>query len=288
MSTGAESSRPGRLTLVAGAGYTGQRILDRLPGGSAVGLRRTSTGAAQCPVVDLDAADELPIDLPAHYSVVYTIPPGGAGGDDRLGRFLSLLSSPPHRFVYLSTTGVYGDHGGKRVTEDTPVSPGNARSAARVAAERLLADWCLRHGTDLLILRVPGIYGPGRLGIDRLRDGMTVIREADAGPGNRIHVDDLVTCCIAALGDGAPAGIFNVGDGDHRSATWFSGEVARQCGLPEPAEISRTRAEREFSPMRLEFLSESRIVDTTKMREVLGVTPAYADPVDGIRASLAS
>jgi len=287
MSTGAESSRPGRLTLVAGAGYTGRRILDRVPGGSAVGLKRTSTGADQCPVVDLDAADRLPIELPEDYSVVYTIPPGGVG-DDRLRRFLSLLSSPPRRFVYLSTTGVYGDHGGGHVTEDTPVNPGNARSAARVAAERLLADWCRQCGTALLILRVPGIYGPGRLGVDRLRDGMTVIREAEAGPGNRIHVDDLVTCCIAALHDGAPAGIFNVGDGDHRSATWFSGEVARQCGLPEPAEISRARAEREFSPMRLEFLSESRIVDTTKMREILGVSPAYADPVDGIRASLAS
>lgn len=286
MMSGSESTRPGAPTIVAGAGYTGRRILGKLPGPAAVGLRRSDTDDDRCHAVDLDTADKLPLPLPDTYSVIYTVPPAGAGRDERLARFLSLLSPPPARFVYLSTTGVYGDHGGARVTEDTPVSPGNPRSAARVAAENELLDWAAHHDTAVIILRVPGIYGPGRLGVDRLRAGMTVIREAEAGPGNRIHVDDLVACCIAALADDVPAGVYNVGDGDHRSATWFSGEVARQCGLAEPAGISRAQAEREFSPMRLEFLSESRIVDTTRMREILGVTPAYADPAEGIGASL--
>jgi nucleoside-diphosphate-sugar epimerase len=79
-----------------------------------------------------------------------------------------------------------------------------------------------------------------------------------------------------------------VGDGDNRSATWFAHEVARQAELPEPRLISRAQAKKEFSAVRLAFLSSSRIVDTTKMREVLGVTPRYANPEDGIRASLLS
>ncbi len=116
---------------------------------------------------------------------------------------------------------------------------------------------------------------------------MPVLREEDATPGNRIHVDDLAACCVAALAPAIPAGLYNVGDNDHRSSTWFTGEVARQAGLPPPREISRAQAEREFSVQRMSFLRESRVVDTAKMRDVLGVTPRYANPEDGIRASLA-
>ena len=88
------------------------------------------------------------------------------------------------------------------------------------------------------------------------------------------------------MAETAAAGIYNVGDGDHRSATWFASEVARQFGLEAPPVISREQAEREFSPMRLSFLGESRRIDTTKMRNELGVTPLYEDAADGIAASL--
>jgi nucleoside-diphosphate-sugar epimerase len=150
----------------------------------------------------------------------------------------------------------------------------------------VLSNAARNAGYALVILRAPGIYGPGRLPLERLEEGGAFLTEEDASPGNRIHVDDLASCCIAALGEDAPAGIYNVGDGDNRSATWFAHEVARQAALPEPRLISRAQAEQEFSPARLAFLSSSRIVDTRKMREVLGVTPRYSNPEDGIRASL--
>ena len=266
------------FTLVAGAGYTGRRVLERLPDDKAAGLSR-SLG------FDADTQDSLPVPLPARYAVLYTIPPGG-DGDSRLQRFLSLLSPAPKRFVYISTTGVYGDCRGGGVTEDSPLNPTNRLSRPRVAAETLLRDWATETGCSLVVLRVPGIYGPGRLGLERIESGAAVLAEADANPGNRIHVDDLVSCCLAALEPDTPPGVYNVGDGHTRSATWFASEVARQAGLPAPPQISREQAEREFSPMRLAFLSESRIVDTTKMRKVLGVTPRYANAADGIRASL--
>jgi nucleoside-diphosphate-sugar epimerase len=272
------------FTVVAGTGYTGNRVLARLPAEHALGLGRTPIDTDRPFIrVDFDAVESLDVDLPGAYAVLYTCPPDGPG-DQRLRRFLSVLPHPPARFVYISTTGVYGDCLGAVVTEETPVKPDNRMSRPRVDAENLLTAWAGETSCELLILRVPGIYGPGRLGVERIQAGEAYLEETDANPGNRIHVDDLAACCLAALATSTPAGIYNVGDGDHRTATWFAGEVARQGRLPEPRTISRSEAAKEFSPVRLAFLASSRIVDTTKMREILGVSPRT--PEEGIRDSL--
>ena len=274
------------FTIVAGTGYTGRRVLERLPADSVAGASRSPIETERpFHLVDFDAMDTAAFDLPARFAVLYTCPPGGES-DERLQRFLAALSPTPARLVYVSTTGVYGDCDGAVVTEDTPVNPGSRMSRPRVAAENLLAEWARRTSCDLVVLRVPGIYGPGRLGIDRIAQGEAHLANDDANPGNRIHVEDLATCCIAALSEETPGGVYNVGDGDHRTSTWFAEEVARQAGLPEIRMVSRAQAENEFSPTRLAFLASSRIVDTTKMREVLGVTPRYSNPEDGIAASL--
>jgi nucleoside-diphosphate-sugar epimerase len=270
------------ITLFVGAGYTGARVLKRLPDALALGRSRSGDGH-----LDLDRDDRLHVELREEYAVIYSVPPASdQPGDPRFARFLELLPHPPTRLVYLSTTGVYGNRDGERVDETSEPLPGSARAERRLAAERMLADWCTGRDTTAVVLRIPGIYGPGRLGTDRIRAGMPVIEEKEANPGNRIHVDDLATCCIAALSPDVPDGICNVGDGDHRSGTWFMNEVARQAGLPPPPTISLAEAQETFSPMRLSFLRESRIVDTTRMREVLGVLPKYADAADGIAASL--
>lgn len=275
------------FTLVTGTGYTGRRVLDLLPADSVLGLSRSAIATDRSVTIfDLDSASTLPVTLPARYAVIYTVPPKGNPPDRRLQRFLSMLMPTPARFIYISTTGVYGDCGGKTVTEATPLHPSNERAERRVAAEALLAEWAGKNQCELLILRAPGIYGPGRLGLERIQARLPVLSEDSANPGNRIHVDDLASCCVAALSPSAPAGIYNVGDNDHRSSTWFTGEVARQSGLPAPPEISREQANREFSAQRLSFMTESRRVDTTKMRSVLGVLPRYANPEDGIKASL--
>jgi nucleoside-diphosphate-sugar epimerase len=264
-------------TIVIGVGYLGQRYLDL--NASAQGVTRKQH--------DLDRDDALAVALPPAYNVIYTVPPASdSASDTRLEGLLAKLDRAPERFVYISTTGVYGDHGGATVNEDTPVNAGVDRAAKRVAAEQALQAWAADSGCTAIILRVPGIYGPGRLGIERIRERVPVVREEDVGPGNRIHVDDLAACCAAALADDVPAGIYNVGDGDHRTSTWFTFEVARQLDLPPPPVVSMEQAEKEFSPMRLSFLRDKRTVDTTKMRDVLGVTLRYADPVAGIAASL--
>lgn len=264
-------------TLVVGVGYLGGRFLEQ--NNDAHGLTRVG--------YDLDKDGPLPVDLPVSYTVLYTVPPSQESQSDlRLQRLLNVLDPAPTRFVYISTTGVYGDHAGAAVGEETPANPGSDHAARRVAAENVLNSWAAGNGCAAVVLRVPGIYGPGRLGIDRISEGSPVIDEGDAGPGNRIHVDDLAACCIAAMSSDIPAGVYNVGDGDHRTSTWFSNEVARQCELPTPPTISMEDARREFSPVRMSFLGESRRVDTKKMRGVLRVKLKYPNPEDGIAASI--
>ena len=274
------------LTIVAGTGYTGRRVLERLPADDVVGLSRSHVDTGRpFHKFDFDRPRALPLELPERYAVLYTCPPDGED-DARLRRFLSLLTPAPTRLVYISTTGVYGDVQGAVVTETSAVDPGTRMASVRIAAETLAGGWASDVDCDLVVLRAPGIYGAGRLPLQRLQDGGPFLAENDASPGNRIHVDDLATCCIAALREDTSSGIYNVGDGDHRSATWFAQEVARQARLPAPRLISREAAQQEFSRMRLAFMSSSRVVDTTKMREVLGVTPQYANPEDGIEQSL--
>ena len=270
------------ITLFVGAGYTGAHVLERLP--DAIALGRSRPGDQQ---LDLDRDEHLRIALPEQYAVIYSVPPADdQPGDPRLARFLALLPNPPARIVYLSTTGVYGNRDGERVDEKSKPRPESARAERRLAAEQMLAEWCTGRDTTVVVLRVPGIYGPARLGTEKIRSAMPVLDENDANPGNRIHVYDLATCCIAGLSADVPDGIYNVGDGDHRSGTWFTNEVARQAGLAPPPIISFAEAQKTFSPMRLSFLRESRVVDTTKMREMLGVTPKYTNAADGIAASL--
>jgi nucleoside-diphosphate-sugar epimerase len=264
-------------TLVVGVGYLGQRFLEQNK--DARGITRAD--------FDLDHDRTFAVKLPQQYNILYTVPPArNSASDARLERLLAKLDPTPQRFVYISTTGVYGDHGGAPVDEDTPVNPASPHAAKRVVAEETLRAWAADNACEAIVLRVPGIYGPGRLGIERIREQSPIVREADVGPGNRIHVDDLATCCAAALADDVPAGIYNVGDGDHRSSTAFTFEVARQLGLPPPPTISMEQAEEQFSPMRLSFLRDKRRVDTRKMREVLGVELQYPNPGDGLGASL--
>ena len=273
------------LTLVIGTGYTGGRVLRQLH--TAVGLSKSRLESSKDSAsFDLDTATSLPIRLPDTYRVIYTVPPVGNSDnsdDERLERFLELLEPKPQSFVYISTTGVYGDCGGAKIDESAKINPCTSRARRRVAAEHQLTLWAAAGGSNLVILRAPGIYGPGRLGEKRLQNQDPVLLEADANPGNRIHVDDLVSCCCAALD--APAGIYNVGDGDHRSSTWFTTEVARQLGFPEPRQVSRSALAQEISSLRLSFLSESRQIDTRKMRDLLGVIPSFTNAADGIRAS---
>ncbi len=287
-----------RKCLVVGCGYVGRRLARRLrPGWQAVALVRSAASAAQLGAegievmrVDLDeiAAPALLHCAADSTAVAYLAPPPEAGSTDpRIARFLAALGeATPQALLYMSTTGVYGDAAGASVTEDTAVAPANDRSRRRVDAESAASRWCASRGTRCVVLRVPGIYGPGRLPLERLRRGEPALRPEDAGPGNRIHVDDLVSACLAAL-DQPVAGVFNVADGDHSSTTAYLQRTAALAGLPPPRLVSMAEAREQVSPGMLAYLVESRRVDNRRMLDELGVRLAYPDLDAGIAASLA-
>jgi nucleoside-diphosphate-sugar epimerase len=134
---------------------------------------------------------------------------------------------------------------------------------------------------------VPGIYGPQRLPLDRLRRSEPVVAEAEAGVANRIHVDDLVEACVLAVTNPDARGVYNVTDGTSISSTAFMNAVARLAGLPFPPQVSMVEAQLTFTPERLSFVNESRRVSNERMLKHLGVKLKYADIEAGIRASLA-
>lgn len=284
------------LTLLVGAGYTGRRVARRLAEngaavhcltGSAASAAALEQAGLAATAVDLDEADALPGLPEGPLRVLYLVPPAAGRGDPRLVRFLSALPRQPERFVLASTSGVYGDCGGERVDEERPPAPSTERARRRLAAETTLRHWAGAHGVSWAILRIAGIYGPGRLPLEAIRSGQPVIRDDDASPGNRIHVDDLARVCVAALDPFAAGGIYNVADGSGESSGAFFRRVAEAAGLPAPPAVSREEARRQMSPMRYSFLAESRRLDTRRLRDALGVELAYGDPAAGIRASLA-
>ena len=270
--TQSADTRP-RTFVVAGSGYTGSRVAERLaPRGRVIGLTRK--------------AHEFEFSAP--FDVIYLVPAPTAGASDpRIERFLAKLPAAPGRIVYISTTGVYGDTGGATVTEDTPPAPMTDRARRRLAAETTLRAWCEPRKIEWVILRVPGIYGPDRLPLQRLQRGEPALAESDAGPGNRIHVEDLADICVTALlQPQARNRIYNVGDGDHTTSTAFLGIVARLAGLSLPPQLPLGQLQALKSDVALSFLGESRRVDTSRLRQELGFKPRYPTAEAGIRASL--
>lgn len=284
--------------LIVGAGYTGKRLHASLTrSGHHVFSAQRTAHAADHIAADLDNPASLAAVASAVRSVdslhvAYLVPPPAdldseEGRDARLEALLDLLPvDAMQRFVLASTSGVYGDHKGARVDERTAVQPASRRAKARVAAERTLARWATDQKISTVTLRIAGIYGPGRLPLDALKNGAPMVRTEDAGPGNRIHVDDLVRTFDRALFASDPPAIINVCDGDYRTSAAFAADVAAIADLPQPVTVDLATAKRDFSPMRLSFILESRTLDNTVLRNALGVALAYADPLEGIRASL--
>lgn len=285
--------------LIVGCGYVGRRLALRLAGNFDVSaIVRTSASAAalaregiRATVIDLDRV-RAGVGVPERLdqaAIFYLAPPPPMGESDlRLDRFLQLATVPPRAFVYMSTTGVYGDAGGALVDEASPLRPRTDRARQRVSAEEMTRVWCNERRVRRVVLRAPGIYGPGRLPLERLRRGEPVVRLAEAGPSNRIHVDDLVSACVAALTNPEARGVYNVSDGAAITSTEYMERVARIAGLPPPPHVSMEEAQLTFTPERLSFINESRRVSNDRMLKHLGVQLRYADLDQGIAASIAA
>lgn len=274
--------------LLAGFGYCARRLAARLDASATPWQAHSRSGTGSNRALDLDCADACAaIDVDGQ-AVVYSIaPPQDGETDTRLARWLGLLRGQPQRIVYLSTTGVYGHRPGEIITEAATPRPAQARSARRLAAEVAMTRWCADQGVPLVVLRLPAIYGPGRLPLARIERGEPVLDPAEAPPSYRLHVDDLAAGLERALDSELAPGTYLLrDDSDWSLGAWFI-QVAAIAGLPAPPVVGLAEAQARLSPAMLGFMTEYRRLDDRLSRAALGLRLLWPDPREGVRASLA-
>ncbi len=239
-------------------------------------------------MLDLDL-DQHRVPLSGNWpQVFYFAPPPKHGRQDtRIAHFLQTLNANEQkvRLVYLGTTGVYGDCEGELVDENRPISHKADRASRRYDAEQQLRRWQLTTGNEVIFLRVAGIYGPDKLPLARLRQRKPMISAKHATWTNRIHVDDLVQVCIAAMKLGRNAEIYNVSDGQPGNMSDYFNQVADVTGLPRPPLISPNEANERLSAGLRSYLAESRRIDNRKMLKELDIQLQYPTLAEGLAAS---
>jgi nucleoside-diphosphate-sugar epimerase len=183
---------------------------------------------------------------------------------------------------YLSTTNVYGDHGGGWVDESTPVMPSGERGRRRAQAE---AGWLAlqkRRGVPVHIFRLAGIYGPGRSALEALKNG-TVRRVSKPGQVfSRIHVEDLVAVLRASMARPRPGAIYNVCDDEAAAPDDVVAYAAALLGCAPPP--LQDFAQAELSPMAKSFYDDNKRVANRLIKDELGVRLRYPTYREGLAA----
>jgi len=284
--------------LLIGCGDVGLRVANQL--GGRVRLLALTSSPDRVPALRAQGLAVLQGDLDEPASivrlaglatrVVHLAPPPGEGEDDprttALLRALRLRTAPAS-LVYGSTTGVYGDCGGAKISESHPVAPRTARAQRRVDAERTVRFFGRSASVRAGILRIPGIYAPDREGgtpRERLRRGTPVLRPEDDVFTSHIHADDLARALVAALWRGRAQRVVNaVDDTELKMGDWFD-FAADFYGLRRPPRVSREEARHTLPPTLLSFMGESRRLRNDRLKRELRVRLRYATVADGLRA----
>jgi len=248
--------------LIFGFGYTARVIAARLNSWRITGTTREGRGDTLC----FDDETAVRAEIAAATHVLSSVPPDGAG-DPVLRVYGEALGQT--WLGYLSSTGVYGDTGGAWVDESAPM---RGRRPARNAAD---AAWLARGAR---VFRLPGIYGPGRSPIDRVREGRAHRVGMPGQVFSRIHVDDIASGVIAAFD--APSGAYNLADDLPASQNDVVEFAAALIGSPPPPFVALD----SLSPMARAFYAENRRVSNLKAKRVLGWAPRYPDYRAGLRA----
>ena len=282
--------------LIVGCGQVGQLLLKQQAARArfrAIARRAESAAAVRglgaCPLpADLDDRASLARLAGTADWVVHLAPPPGTGTDDartrRLIAALAKAGSLPRRLVYVSTSGVYGDCGGECIDETRACAPATARACRRVDAERALRRFAARCGVRLSILRVPGIYGPGRMPLERLTKGTPAVVDAEDSYTNHIHVEDLAQAVWLALYRARPGRVYHAVDDSEMKMGQYFDAVAARAGLPKAPRVSRAEAQTRLSPALLSFLNESRRLSNTRLKRELRMHLNYPRVADGLAA----
>jgi len=266
--------------LIIGCGDIGLRVAKQLSRSHRVFALTTSKSRFQdlrkvgaTPILgNLDQPESLWRLSGLAQTVIHLAPPQNQGNRDcrtrNLTRILSQGSNTVRRLIYISTTGVYGNHQGEKVSEATPVSPESERAKRRVDAERVLRLWAPAHGVALTILRVPGIYASDRLPLERIQSQTPALLSEEDAYSNHIHSDDLARLVCAAVYHGKPQRIINTCDGGETKMGDYFDEVADAFGMDRPPRMPASELKNRVSPMLWSFMRESRRVTNTRLHEL--------------------
>lgn len=273
--------------LSIGHGYSAARLATLLlaQGWQVVGTTRSEAAMGQIAETGVEPVlwgPQTRAEIGRASHILISVGPDRSG-DPTLNAFgAELRAARPRWAGYLSTTAVYGDHGGGWVDEDTPLTPGTARGVARVEAE---AAWAAM-GLPLHIFRLAGIYGPGRGPFEKVREG-TARRILKPGQVfSRIHVDDIAGALMASIARPSPGSVYNICDDDPAPPEDVLSYAAQLLGLAEPPGVAFDKA--EMTEMARSFYAENKRVRNERMKRDLGYGLQYADYRAGLRGLLAA
>lgn len=284
--------------FVFGCGYSASAFVERLDPSRIAGVTTRSAEKAasfaarglrpflfdgEVPGEGIDAA------LARTTHLLVSIAPGAAG-DPVLRQYRDAIARgcPKLAWIgYLSTVGVYGDHGGAWVDEETDLAPVSVRSRERVEAERLWAVIAEERGVPLAILRLSGVYGPGRNAMVNLREGKARRLVKTDQVFNRIHVADIAGA-LSLLAGGKVGGVFNVTDDEPAPPQDVVEHAARLVGAPVPPEIDFETA--ELSPMARSFYGENKRVSNARLKRLgyLFEYPTYREALEALKSEWSS
>ena len=279
----------GRL-FIFGLGYSGLEIakLARAAGWDVAGTVRDADKARQYSAEGIETElfdGTAPLAAPTLTKathVLCTIPPGRTG-DPALASCAPLLRNA--RWLgYLSTTGVYGDHGGGWVDETTPTKPGQPRSVERLAAERAWQAMGLEAGAAVDIFRLPGIYGPGRSAIEQVKSGKARRIDKPGQVFSRIHVADIAAAVLAAMTQRPAGAIYNIADDLPAPNSEVIAYACELLALPVPPLVPWEQVAPTMSEMARSFYAENRRVRNERIKRELGVQLRYPTYREGLRA----
>ncbi|MBP6031456.1 MAG: SDR family NAD(P)-dependent oxidoreductase [Sphingobium sp.] len=261
--------------LIFGMGYTGTRLARALiaRGWRVTGVRRQ----AGEDVLAFDDAAAVRAAIARASHILSSVPPDAGGQDPVLACYGADIGAAPARWMgYLSSTGVYGDTGGAWVDESAEI--GGGRRLARAAAD--LGWQALR--PDMRVFRLPGIYGPGRSALERVREGRAHRIDLLDQVFSRVHVEDIVYAILASFD--APPGVYNIADDAPSSQNDVVDYACRLLGLPAPPLIALEEA--GLSAQARAFYAENRRVANGKAKRLLRWRPAYPDVRTGLNGLL--
>jgi nucleoside-diphosphate-sugar epimerase len=257
--------------LIFGMGYTASRLAQRLrgEGWQVVGTSRMASTSVIA--FDDDAAVLEALSAATH--ILSSVPPLREGGDPVLDHYGTAIAAAPTEWVgYLSSTGVYGDTQGAWVDETAPI--GSGRRSARAAAD---LEW-QQLRDDVHIFRLPGIYGPGRSALERVREGKAHRIDLPDQIFSRVHVDDIVSGVVASFA--GPPGVYNLADNYPCSQNAVIEFASLLLGTAAPP--LQTLEQAQLSPMAAAFYAENRRISNRKVKRVLGWIPQYRNYKQGL------